>query len=159
MKNPDRPMLDFWNSDNVRGISNKIFPLVITSTIYQFDVSQILIDGRAPAILCTRNCLKIWVWKEEAYDCMKAQTCNHSTRRPPIRGVRWAKDINRWREGCIERQFTIPLHPLQKRLQLHFGKALHNLLGRHNSLVHQKSSSIIFMENRPSSMSIPKGQK
>lgn len=44
-KGPKRPMLEFLDSEKAGGIPNYFFPLVITATISDFDVSQILIDG------------------------------------------------------------------------------------------------------------------
>lgn len=44
-KNFDMIMLRYWEYEKIGGTLNKIFPLVITSTIRHFDVSRILIDG------------------------------------------------------------------------------------------------------------------
>lgn len=43
-KIPDRPMLGFRNSEKVEGIPNKISPLVITVTVRQFYIHQILTE-------------------------------------------------------------------------------------------------------------------
>lgn len=45
VKTHDKVMLGFWNSKKVGGIPNEIFPLLITTIVEQFDISQILIDG------------------------------------------------------------------------------------------------------------------
>lgn len=44
---PERLILGFRESKNVGGISNENFPMVIATTIANFDVSIILIDGRS----------------------------------------------------------------------------------------------------------------
>lgn len=44
-KGPERSILGFLDSENIGGIPNDIFPLVITTTVSHFDVSQILTDG------------------------------------------------------------------------------------------------------------------
>lgn len=45
LKIPDQPMLGFRDYEKVGGIPNKISPVVITTTIWKFDASQILIDS------------------------------------------------------------------------------------------------------------------
>lgn len=44
-KSSKRCVLGFYDSEKVEGVSNKIFPMVITSVISKFSVSRILIDG------------------------------------------------------------------------------------------------------------------
>lgn len=43
--NPEMTILEFWESEKIRGIPNENFPLVITTTIANFDVSKILVNG------------------------------------------------------------------------------------------------------------------
>lgn len=43
-KIPDHPMMGLRDSEKVKGIPNKILPLVIVFTVRQFDVSHIFID-------------------------------------------------------------------------------------------------------------------
>lgn len=44
-KVPDYPMLGFWDSEKIRGIPDKIFPLIIIAIVGQFNVSHILINS------------------------------------------------------------------------------------------------------------------
>lgn len=43
----DRPMLRFCDLEEIGGVPNKIFPLVIVATVGKFGVSRILIDGES----------------------------------------------------------------------------------------------------------------
>lgn len=44
---PYRPILGFVDEEKMGGIFNDIFPLVITTTMVNCDVSRVLIDGRS----------------------------------------------------------------------------------------------------------------
>lgn len=45
IRNPERMVLEFWDSEKVRGIPNELFHSVVTTIIFIVDVSMILIDG------------------------------------------------------------------------------------------------------------------
>ena len=78
-------MLGFYDSKNIGGVPNKLFPLVVATTIGKFDVSRILIDGGSSCnILYSSLFEKMGLDRKSliAYDGLNLQAFNGMTNRP-----------------------------------------------------------------------------
>lgn len=64
---PERPPLEFWDSEKVGEIPNENFPMVITATIAKFDASIIHIDRESTCEIITEHFEKLGLKREKLW--------------------------------------------------------------------------------------------